>query len=80
MVSYGVIWALGLPFVKHTGTFTTADGSLSEFTGKVANAVLALHPEFELELAYLLVALGDDSLFLLCNDILCQHDTFSFKG
>ena len=80
MVSYGVVQALGLPLIKHTGTFTTADGSDSEFAGKVANTILALHPEFEFELAYLLVALGDNSLFLLGNDILHHHDTFSFKG
>ena len=80
MVSYGVIWTLGLPLVKHTGTFTTADGSYSEFAGKVTDAVLALHPEFELDLAYLWVAPGDDSLFLLGNDILRHHDTFCFKG
>lgn len=80
MISLGLANKLGLPVVAHPGTFSTADGTSATFAGKIDSATLALHPEFELKLAYLLVSPSNDYLFLLGNDILRHHPTFSFAG
>ena len=80
MISLGLANKLGLPVVAHPGTFSTADGTSATFAGKIDNATLALHPEFELKLAYLLVSPSNDYLFLLGNNILRHHPTFSFVG